>query len=111
MGGPNGALQRKPVAQVDELAPGTVKAVKTGDRTLALVNYGGWFFAIDHDCTHAGGPLGEGRVGSRCLLECPWHRAVFDIRTGQVRRGPARKPLRTYPVTIEGDTVFVTVPG
>jgi 3-phenylpropionate/trans-cinnamate dioxygenase ferredoxin subunit len=42
-----------------------------------------------------------------CLLQCPWHGAVFDARTGQVRRGPARKPLRTYPVEIADGAVLI----
>lgn len=99
----------EPVAAVDDLPAGSVKAVKVGDHAVALANVGGWFFAIGQDCPHAGGPLGEGRLAG-CLLECPWHRAVFDVRTGRVRRGPARKPVRTYRVTVEDGMVFVAVP-
>lgn len=95
------------VAAVADVPPGAVTTVQVGDRLAALVNHEGWFYAIDHDCPHAGGPLGEGRLGAGCLLECPWHRAVFDVRTGQVRQGPARKPVRTYRVAVEDGTVFI----
>ena len=36
-------------------------------------------------------------------VTCPWHGSQFDVCTGAVRRGPAREPLETYPVTVEGD--------
>ncbi|MGH8931045.1 MAG: Rieske (2Fe-2S) protein [Egibacteraceae bacterium] len=98
------------VARVEDVPAGTVTTVEACGRWIALVNYGGWFFAADNDCTHAGGPLGEGRIGTGCLLECPWHRAVFEVRSGRVRRGPARKPLRTYRVVVEHGAVFVAVP-
>jgi 3-phenylpropionate/trans-cinnamate dioxygenase ferredoxin subunit len=99
----------QPVAVVADVPPGAVTTIRVGDRLAALVNYEGWFYAVAYDCPHAGGPLGEGRLGAGCLLECPWHRAVFDVRTGQVRQGPARKPVRTYRVTVEDGTVFIAV--
>ncbi|MGH8887991.1 MAG: Rieske (2Fe-2S) protein [Egibacteraceae bacterium] len=98
-----------PVAAVADVPPGAVTTVQVGKRLAALVNHEGWFYALDADCPHAGGPLGEGRLGAGCLLECPWHRAVFDVRTGRVHRGPARKPVRTYQVAVEDGTVFIAL--
>lgn len=99
-----------PVARVAEVPDGTARSVEVRGRAVVLVNHGGWFFALGGSCTHAAAPLGEGRVADGCLLACPWHGAVFDVRTGRVRRGPARKPLDTFPVRVEDGTVLVAVP-
>ena len=51
----------------------------------------GKLYAITKVCTHAGGPLDEGKwVGAdRCQIECPWHLSRFDIRNGRAVGGPA----------------------
>ena len=40
---------------------------------------------------------------------CRAHGARFDLKTGQVLRGPARKPVRTYPVYHCGETIEVEI--
>ncbi len=97
------------VAAVEDVPPGWVLKVRLGSREIALANCGGAFLAIDNACTHAGGPLGDGRLKEGCSVECSWHNSVFDARTGEVLRGPARKPVRTYPVTVEDGGVFVAL--
>jgi len=94
------------VAQVSEIAPGTGKVASTGGKTLAIFNLNGVFHAIDNACTHVGGPLGEGRVQGT-VVTCPWHGSEFDVTTGQVVKGPARRPVATYPTRVEGNDVLV----
>ncbi|HLZ95101.1 MAG TPA: Rieske (2Fe-2S) protein [Candidatus Dormibacteraeota bacterium] len=45
--------------------------------------------AIGAVCSHAGGPLDEGKLEGDCV-ECPWHGSRFLISDGRVRGGPAR---------------------
>lgn len=44
-------------------------------------------------------------------IECPKHNGRFDYRSGEVKRRPACIALRTYPVRIEGDRVFIAIPA
>lgn len=99
------------VCALSELPPGSVREVSVAGRRLALVNHGGVVSAVDGDCPHAGGPLGEGQPGVGCVLACPWHGAVFDVRDGRPLRGPARKALATYQVRIADGVVQVAVPA
>ena len=97
------------VAAVTDVPPGWVLKVRVGSREIALANSEGTFYAMDNACSHAGGPLGDNRLKEGCYLECPWHNSVFDARTGDALRGPARKPVRMYHVAVQDGTVFVAL--
>lgn len=51
----------------------------------------GQVYVIGNTCTHAGGPLNEGRWAGadRCEIECPWHASRFRVKDGGVTDGPA----------------------
>lgn len=48
--------------------------------------------AFDTRCTHAGAPC----LLSESLLQCPAHGSIFDPENGEVIRGPAVEPLKSY---------------
>lgn len=96
------------VAEITEVAPGGVKVVEMGDKRIALCNVGGEIFAIDDICTHDGGPLDQGELLGD-VIECPRHGARFNVRTGQVLALPAVRPLRTYPVQVEGTAIKIAL--
>ena len=48
--------------------------------------------AFDTRCTHAQAPC----FLSESLLQCPAHGSVFDPENGEVLRGPAVEPLKSY---------------
>lgn len=100
------AFQR--VATTADVAPGQARVFVVDEVSIALCNVNGKFYAVDNLCTHDNGPLGEGRlIGD--LIECPRHGARFDVKTGQWRALPAVRPIRTYPVQVEGSEVEVDV--
>ena len=96
------------VARVDEVPPGTVKAVTAGDEPIALANCDGAFYATQGKCLHLEGPLGEGKLDDGCLLRCPWHGWTYDVRTGKNDFDLAIE-LRTYVVQVEDGEVKVAV--
>ncbi|MDQ3569521.1 MAG: Rieske 2Fe-2S domain-containing protein [Actinomycetota bacterium] len=94
------------VAKVADVPAGRATTVEVDGHTLALVNVDGTFCAVQNQCPHAGGSLGEGKVDG-WSLECPLHAATFDVRSGEVLGGPSDRPVRTYAVEVDGDTVKV----
>jgi len=55
--------------------------------------------AMESRCTHRGGPLHEGSIEDGCI-SCPWHGSLFDLATGEVRRGPASIAQLTYQTRV-----------
>lgn len=96
------------VATVQEIPPGRVKAVEVEGAPVAVCNVGGQFFAVENICTHDGGLLDQGELLGE-VIECPRHGAQFDVRTGAVLALPAVKPLKTFPVRVEGDDILIGV--
>lgn len=96
------------LARTGEIPPGEVRVFQVGERSIALCNVDGTFYAIDDVCTHDGGPLGEGQLEGD-QIECPRHGARFDVRTGRAVVLPAIRPVATYPVQVQGDEIMVDV--
>lgn len=68
----------------------------------------GNFYAVEVWCSHQRVSLINGDLEDYELM-CPLHGACFDLRTGKHLCLPAVKPIESYPVKVEGDTVFVEV--
>jgi len=98
------------VSSVEELAPGAVKAVEVEGRRIALCRVGDEFFAVDDLCTHNEGALSEGELVGEHEIECPYHGARFDLRTGEALCFPATEPVKTYQVRVVDGSVQVEVP-
>ena len=97
-----------PVTRKSETEPGRISLHEVDGKRIALCNVNGDFYAIDDVCTHDGGPLDQGVLeGDR--VECPRHGAKFDVKTGRAVVLPAVRPVKTYPVAVEGDEVKVRV--
>ncbi|CAM03781.1 3-phenylpropionate/trans-cinnamate dioxygenase ferredoxin subunit [Saccharopolyspora erythraea NRRL 2338] len=97
------------VCRVEELPPGESTRV-FADVAVAVFNADGEFYAVDDTCTHQDASLSEGFLEG-CFVECPLHAAFFDLRTGQPTCLPAKRPVRTHPVTIEDGVIHVHVAG
>ena len=95
------------VATLDELPVGSLLAVRTaaGER-ICLVNDAGTLHAVSDTCTHQDFSMSEGHV-TNGTIECIWHGAQFDLRTGKVAKLPAVKPLPVYHVRVEAGRILV----
>ena len=91
---------------IADLQPGQVGLVSVNGEDVAVYNVGGNYYATHNNCTHTEGPLNEGDLDGFGIV-CPWHDSCFDIRDGSVLRGPAKKPVQTYGVVVEGNVARV----
>ena len=74
-----------------------MKLVHAGRRRIVVARTGDGYAAFDDRCTHRGGPLSDG-VLICGTVHCPWHGSQFDVRTGEVRCGPAEEKIATYAI-------------
>ena len=94
------------VADAGQVPPDHGLRVQVGERELALFNIGGQYYALDGQCPHRGGPLGEGELEG-CLLTCPWHAWQFDVRTGESVTDDSK--VTVYQCRVEGDQVLAAI--
>lgn len=96
------------VATLDEVPPGKLLGVEVNGRRVCLANVEGEVYAFQDNCTHKDFPLSAGELDEH-RLECAWHGARFDVRTGRAVALPAIKPVKTFEVKVEGEAIYVTV--
>ncbi|MDQ6770445.1 MAG: Rieske 2Fe-2S domain-containing protein [Gemmatimonadota bacterium] len=96
------------VASVAELAEGTVlqRVRATGD-TICLIRHKGEISALSDICTHQHFSMSQGDLLEDGSLQCAWHGARYDCRTGEVRQVPATSPLPVFHVRLDGETILV----
>jgi nitrite reductase/ring-hydroxylating ferredoxin subunit len=96
------------VCTITDVAAGAVKKVKLQDRTLAIYNIDGRFYATDDRCTHGLASLSDGLLDGD-VIECAMHFGAFHVPSGKPVAMPCTVPLRTYDVNVEGSDIFVAV--
>jgi nitrite reductase/ring-hydroxylating ferredoxin subunit len=89
-----------------EVPVDSVKAIGIGDRTLAVYNIGGCFYATDDECTHGAASLAMGMLDGD-HIECAAHFGSFHVPSGRAVAPPCDVDLRTYKVAVEGENLYV----
>jgi nitrite reductase/ring-hydroxylating ferredoxin subunit len=96
------------VVLMKDLEPGHMIGVEAGGKEIVVVNLEGTVYAIGNRCTHMGCMLSNGTLRGGNVT-CPCHGSIFDVTTGSVMKGPAKKPEPTYQTKIEGEHILVDV--
>jgi naphthalene 1,2-dioxygenase system ferredoxin subunit len=91
-----------------ELPADDVIGIPVAGRDIALYTVGDAVYATDNVCTHGQARLCDGFLDGH-EIECPLHQGKFDVRDGRPTCEPVTEGLRSYPVKIEGQRVFVQI--
>lgn len=96
------------LARLDDLPESVPVAVRrsTGE-SICLVRAGDEVAAMGNVCTHQEFEMALGEAPGDGTIECAWHGARFDVRTGRVLQGPATDPLPVYEVIVREGAVLV----
>jgi len=95
-----------------DLTPGHGKKVELNGKRIAIFRTADKLFAIDDTCTHDEASLAEGTIieeNGKCVVECPWHGAHFDLCTGTALTLPAVTPVKAYAVREVNGSIEVNV--
>jgi len=108
--------------ETSKLSVGNMQRFDVGGEAILLYRLADGFFATAAKCTHLFMPLEKGKIVDGCRIQCKFHRAEFDIKTGKVCDWASFPPgiqalnfirgemdLKTYPVKVENEKVFVEV--
>jgi 3-phenylpropionate/trans-cinnamate dioxygenase ferredoxin subunit len=92
---------------------GNVSEVEVEGKKLCVARSGSngaseeWF-GFAHTCPHAGAPMTDGYVAGGCNIVCPVHNLKFNLKNGRDVNGEGYT-LKTYPVEVRGDGVYLGV--
>ncbi len=92
----------------DELPSDDVIGVAVNGRDIAIYAVGEAVYATDNTCTHGQARLCDGFLDGH-EIECPLHQGKFDVRDGRPLCDPVADALRSYPVKVQGQRVYLRI--
>jgi 3-phenylpropionate/trans-cinnamate dioxygenase ferredoxin component len=88
-----------------DVVPGQMRVFDLAGTKVNVASVGGNLYAFDDTCTHTGCSLGRGKLEGTTVT-CGCHGSQFDVTSGAVLRGPARRPVRSRLVKVEGENLL-----
>ena len=85
-----------------DVIAGQMRVYDVAGTKVTVVNVSGHIHAFDDTCTHLGCSLAKGTLEGTTVT-CPCHGSQFDVTSGAVRRGPAKLPVRSRSVQVQGE--------
>ncbi len=95
------------VASLTDFGDKKHKLVRVEKKQIVLFKRADGIYACNNRCPHEGYPLSEGSLSEDCVLTCNWHNWKFDLESGDNLTDGDR--LRTYPVEIHGQEIWLDV--
>ncbi len=102
-----GPAQFTPVMREADLPAETPTRVEARGVPILLVRHNDRIFAMNEVCSHAGGPLSEGRLEGDTIV-CPWHGSQYRLEDGTVVHGPSPYAQPHYEVRVRDGQIEVS---
>lgn len=93
------------IALAKDVERGKMISVEKNGKDILIANVDGNYYAIGNVCTHMGCKLSEGTLSGN-TVQCPCHGSIFNLKTGEVEKGPAEKPEPSYELRVDGDRIL-----
>lgn len=88
-----------------DVVAGQMRVFDVGGTKVNVVNVDGHLYAFDDTCTHTGCSLAKGTLDGTTVT-CGCHGSQFDVTSGAVLRGPAKRAVRSRLVQFEGENLL-----
>lgn len=92
--------------EIGKLGVNQMKLLHVNDKRIVIGRTDSEIVAFDDYCTHRGGTLADG-VMICGTVQCPWHGSQFNVKTGEVKAGPAKESIKTYKIETGGTKYFL----
>jgi 3-phenylpropionate/trans-cinnamate dioxygenase ferredoxin component len=93
------------IGSTKDVVPGQMHVFDLDGTKVNVASAGGNLYAFDDTCTHAGCSLASGKLDGTTVT-CACHGSQFDVTSGAVLRGPAKRPVRSRSVKVEGENLL-----
>ena len=96
------------VASTSDIPRGKTLIVTVDNIQVLICHTAEGYFAVDNLCSHAEASLGEGKLKGQRII-CPLHGAAFDVRDGSALSKPAKLPLCSHALKVEGENILMAL--
>lgn len=94
------------VGHPKDVATGRLRAFEVLGLKVTVANVDGHLYAFDDTCPHTGCSLAMGTLDGTTVT-CGCHGSQFDVTSGALLRGPARRPVRSRTVHVAGEDLQI----
>jgi uncharacterized membrane protein/nitrite reductase/ring-hydroxylating ferredoxin subunit len=101
----NGKVQ---LGKINDLKRDQMKLLHVSGKRIVLARTEDGYVAFDDRCTHRGGSLAGGMMICG-TVQCPWHGSQFDVRTGEVKAGPAHEKIIAYKIESINNSLYLNL--
>ena len=95
------------IGKMSEVSPGESKVFKVGDKTVAVFNVCGIFYAISDICRYGGDSLSSGKLDGY-IVKCLKHDYEYDVQNGKCKT-QAGMNIESFPIRTQNDEIVISI--